>query len=141
MRTAPERCAIKSRANSHQYEISIALSPRRRRASANRAEGHDQDTLRMLFLQEKLQTENSSSVGADALSSVSKASWLWGIGSVPRRSNQRTDTDNAEKKSLDGNLVGNSNLAKTSREQQVKRYPADARKRKQAEQTIAEKRR
>ena len=70
MRAAPERCAIKSRANSHQYEISIAPSPRRRRASANSAEGHDQDTPRMLFLQEKLQAENSSFVGAVALPSL-----------------------------------------------------------------------
>src|SRR3990172_11887880 len=61
--------------------------------------------------------------------------------SVSRRADERTDTDDAEKKLLDGNLVGGPDLAKTAREQQVKADPAKARESEQAEETVAEQRR
>src|SRR6266576_2521829 len=61
--------------------------------------------------------------------------------SVLRRFNKRTDTDDAEKKLLDGDIMGGSDLVKPPREQQVDRYPTDTGQRKQTEQGIAEKRR
>jgi len=63
------------------------------------------------------------------------------VTSVARRTHQRANANDAEKKLLDGSLMGGSDFAKAAREQQIKRHSAQARECKQGEQAIAEKRR
>jgi hypothetical protein len=61
------------------------------------------------------ETVGAGTIGTFGTTGTSK---LW---SVLRRTDERTNPDNAEKKFLNRNLVGGSDLAKTAREQQIKK--------------------
>ena len=61
--------------------------------------------------------------------------------SVAGTTDQWTNTDDAKEQLVNGNLVGRSDLAKRSREQQIEEKPAEAGNSEKAEQSIAEKRR
>jgi len=72
---------------------------------------------------------------------VSSAKAKAGRPLVPRWTDKRANSDDTEKKFVNGNLRGGSYFAKSSRQEQVKSQTTEARKRKQSKQRVAEKRR